>query len=216
MNWYISRGLAEIISQTPPSFMLKFKPKGVGSIPGGPLVRKNICVVCGCSDNLTKHHVVPKCYIKYYPREHKERNSKDILVMCRKHHAEYETKAYELRQEMAVEFDAPIENWVDTEFIMAAKALSALVTYGDKIPQERAECLNGRVYKYLKKTGTTKLDLMSYSFNQESHSKKVVTEICRDGIIDFSNRWRRHFIETMRPQYLPDDWKDIGHGFSNT
>lgn len=216
MNWYVSRGLAEVVSEDPPTFMLNFKPAGVGSVPGGPLMRRNICVVCGCSDNLTKHHVVPKCYVKHFPRKYKDRNSKDILVLCRGHHSEYEEKAYSMRQELAVEFGAPVEDREDVDFAMAAKSLNALSSYGHKIPQERVDRLNGRVDRYLKKTGMTRSDLAAYSSFKESHAEKVVAAIGPGGIGDFADRWRRHFVDTMRPRHLPDDWKDKEPGPSNT
>lgn len=216
MNWYVRRGLAEVVSEDPPTFMLNFKPAGVGSVHRGPLMRKNICVVCGRPDDLTKHHVVPKCYVKYFPRKYKDRNSKDILVMCRGHHAEYEGKAYSLRQELAVEFDAPVEDREDVDLAMAAKSLNALSSYGHRIPPERVARLNGRVDRYLRKTGMTRSDLSSHSASRESHSEKVVAAIGPDGIGDFAERWRRHFLETMRPEYLPDDWQDMGIGPANT
>ena len=62
IKWYLDRGLAELIEESPLSIRLKFEPKGKGErIDKLKVERNNICVVCGVTDLsiLTKHHIVP-------------------------------------------------------------------------------------------------------------------------------------------------------------
>ena len=82
-NWYIKRNLAEIISNDPLIVKLKFQPKGLGNHNKkyGLSVIENICVVCGSDEFLTRHHVVPTCYRKFFPLEKKSHNFHDVLSL---------------------------------------------------------------------------------------------------------------------------------------
>ena len=55
--------------------------------------RENKCVKCGPEESLCSHHVVPKVYRRWFPNEYKDRNSHDIVVMCRDCHSDYENQA---------------------------------------------------------------------------------------------------------------------------
>lgn len=43
--------------------------------------------------------------------------------------------------------------------------------------------------------------------NFVSHGHEVVRKIREEGkLLEFEKMWRKHFIDTMRPQYLPPLW----------
>lgn len=61
-----------------------------GQIPAYAMTEKNICcVVCGTKNHLTKHHVIPKKDLPFYPLELKS-NLSNRLPICRRHHDAYE------------------------------------------------------------------------------------------------------------------------------
>ena len=87
-NWYLKRNLGEVISQYPLKVKLKFKPRGLGNHNKsfGLTEMSNECVICGASEYLTRHHVVPYCYRRYFPTSIKSHNFHDVLSLCVKCH----------------------------------------------------------------------------------------------------------------------------------
>lgn len=69
VNWYLSRGLATIISEDPLTIQLNFEPGGKGEDGDAyQLAEKdNNCVVCGRDDYNTKHHIVEYEYRQHMP-----------------------------------------------------------------------------------------------------------------------------------------------------
>ena len=71
--------------------------------------KENICVVSGCDDwtKLTKHHVVPYMYRKWFPLEYKSRSCHDIVLITLENHHNYEIKANKLKDDIAIELGVP-------------------------------------------------------------------------------------------------------------
>lgn len=45
------------------------------------------------------------------------------------------------------------------------------------------------------------------SDNYQAHGKKVVDYFKEnDGLVELEKMWRKHFINTMKPKYLPEYW----------
>lgn len=74
-NWYIERGLAEIIKQQPLTIKLNFEPNGRKNGENGQkphhdiyddafyvVDRENKCVVCGSKKDYSRYHVIPALY----------------------------------------------------------------------------------------------------------------------------------------------------------
>src|SRR5579859_1000680 len=86
-QWYLNRDKAVIVEEN--TIQLTFMPKGMGFGQDeifGLTPRINRCVVCGCEENMTRHHVVPYHYRKFMPVDYKSRNHHDVVLICRKHH----------------------------------------------------------------------------------------------------------------------------------
>ena len=46
------------------------------------------------------------------------------------------------------------------------------------------------------------------------YGKQVVDYVMQDeGLVEFEKSWRKHFLETMKPQYLPPLWS-VDHSHS--
>ena len=102
-NWYLKRDLADIITDEPLVIKLKFQPNGLGNHNKnyGLSEMENICVVCGSDEFLTRHHVVPICYRKYFPIEKKSHNFHDVLSVCAVCHESYEKFAFDFKLSLA-------------------------------------------------------------------------------------------------------------------
>lgn len=213
-NWYLKRNLAKIIEDS--TIQLLFEPKGLGHQSDYYLKQKdNICVVCGFSDelNLTKHHVVPYCYRKFFPPEYKDHNHHDILPLCLECHNRYECLASNFKQKISNKYNIPINGICsfDKEKYKAIKYASSLFNYENLMNNERKDKLKKYLSEYLKKECTDQ-DIKNLSSEyyeltkcQTTNGELVFQKI--DNLNDFIIQWRKHFIENMHPKFLPEGWK---------
>lgn len=93
IRWYIKKGIADEIDEH--TIRLRFEAKGSGSKdnPFYNQPRDNKCVVCGTTEDITKHHVVPLSFRKHLDIEYKSSKHHDVLPVCRTCHDEYEKQA---------------------------------------------------------------------------------------------------------------------------
>ena len=219
-KWYLNRNLATILIENPLTIILNFEPKGMGNSNEYYLCDKdNACVVCAEKNMevLTKHHVVPLEYRKNFPLEKKSRSSHDIVIMCEKHHFEYENLyADKLKEKLEKQFG------INRKEIILNKSKS-LKTYKfseimldsercKKIPITRIEYFRKEMKRLF---GTddpfevSKLNLYKEMDNEINIvAKKVVENV--DNIDEFCIMWRKHFVEFAKPKYLPIGW-DVEH-----
>jgi hypothetical protein len=91
-NWYVERGLAEKICDTPYTIRLLFEPNGRKGTPKPHIElyddhfytveRENICVSCGKDKDYSRFHVIPTLYRQHFPDELKSHRSHDIVILC--------------------------------------------------------------------------------------------------------------------------------------
>ena len=88
-QWYLTRDLANMISEIPPVIQLKFEPGGLGWFGDEFALtqKQNLCVVCGTEElpRLTKHHIVPTLYKKHFPKHLKIYPCINLQINYRKH-----------------------------------------------------------------------------------------------------------------------------------
>ena len=92
-EWYLSRDLGiEVPTQEPyaRTIQLKFEPKGRPVSTRGLHVKETRCVVCGTTEGLTLHHVVPRLIRKSFPEKDSNRQHLWCLLLCESHHLEVE------------------------------------------------------------------------------------------------------------------------------
>ncbi len=223
-NWYLDRGLAVKIKDHPFTVQLTFEPKGLGNIGDEFYLqsRDNLCVVCGSTEGLSRHHVVPHCYVRQMSQQFRH-NSHDVLPMCVPCHELYEqTHSASLRQELADEYNAPING--NGEFVFpkpSVKAAYVLLKYQSQLPEYRQQELRHQICKELGRQPSDD-DLqqlanmpkdMRKSDEFKTHGELVVSQIT--DLDAFVARWRSHFIETMKPKHLPRLW-NVSRSVSRT
>jgi hypothetical protein len=116
-QWYLDRGLAELIGKKRIRFT--FVPKGNGFEDNeefGRSIREVRCVVTGLQANLQRHHIVPYCYRTYFPEEYKSKNHHDVVLMNFEIHSEYEQKANDYKDVIAQMFNVKTIGELNTEY----------------------------------------------------------------------------------------------------
>jgi hypothetical protein len=213
VDWYVSRNLADIVSADGDSITIRFNftPRGRGHIddPFYLQEKKNQCVVCGGEEHLTRHHAVPFCYRKHFPEHMKSRCCHDVLPVCVKCHEKYEKEAIQLKKQFAGMNDVS-DKLTNRSTIYARSAANALYKHSASIPAERQEILMKRVAFYLEKDEVTQEDIVALATlpnrrgKYYSHGLEVVNKL--EDLSEFIKMWRRHFVETMNPQFMPEHW----------
>jgi hypothetical protein len=210
--WYLNRGLVSVVSAEPPVLRFEFRPGGPGHAGDNYYLtgKGNHCVVCGATEGLNRHHVVPSVYRRHLPAEVKDHSHHDVLLLCLGCHENYEAAADELKAELGAEHGVPLHGLRgerDPVRDRAIKAASALVRHGARIPLPRKEELLGMVRAWTGESpdveAVSRLE-MSEEEQQVEHGEHVVSRT--EDVQAFIRRWREHFVRTMRPQCLPAHW----------
>lgn len=225
-KWYLKKNLACIVVQTPDRFeiQLTFESRGTGQndeFSSHEIIQR--CVVCSTVNDLTKHHIVPSCYRKFFSKEYKAKINHDVVIVCENHHHIYEDYANVLKDNLAAKFDVPTLQQCSELQCQSSNPLlknyntirSLLKTYFEQINDndvspkliEKIKIvgidINQDLKKILNDTEEQIKTIMNLSSNVE-HGQLVVSKI--DNIDSFIRMWRKHFIGTMNPQYMPHGW----------
>lgn len=211
--WYLERGLA--FMERPDFMRLTFKPKGPGHAANSYFLQdfKNVCVVCGAKTSLSHHHVVPKCYRKWFPRDSELRGEwmYDVLLLCHKCHHEYEDFAWLKKLDICKKYGVH-QNGDTSEnkaYGIIIKTLKTLCLHEANIPAYRKIILKGKVDSFFGRTVPVceYRVLMLKKRDEAAHQPmgKLIAEKIED-FDEFSKEWRCHFLEMMKPRHLPVGW----------
>lgn len=215
-NWYLYRNLAKIIGIDPLQIQLTFEPGGKGHDDEYYLSSKiNACVVCGSTnlEDLTKHHIVPIEYRKHFPEYIKSRSSHDIVVICQDHHYDYENNfAQHLKHELMKKYNI-LQTKLSIDKIRTHKAYNIAKVLIDpekvkKIPESRIKSMITEVrdifgHDDVYEIATSDINKIIYNENLVL-GKQLVDKI--EDIEKFIKMWRQHFVDSMKPQYMPIGW----------
>jgi len=215
-GWYLKRELAEIVKDYPPVIKLLFKPNGPGWRDDSFSLHQKVneCVVCGTREisKLTRHHIVPSMYKKFFPQEFKIASSHDVVSICREHHNDYEIiHALKLKEEIAKQYGIPLNSDCSSGLSKAIK-LSKAYMFNDNIPKSRKEDLIIEISlaldreEFIDMEEVEELSRTDFEeFNNENRHGKLVVEKLED-FQEFVEMWRRNFFETMCPKFMPELW----------
>lgn len=213
-KWYIKKDLAELTD--PKTLKLKFEPNIRSRLEPNDITddhifyktpRENICVVCGCTDNLTKHHIVPYRYRRHFPNTLKSRSSYDIITMCVTDHEKYEIFSNALHNKLIKNYHPAITNILRE--IKATDKINKAIrkVHQNKAPLDKIEA--ARII-LLDKFGDSDPMALKYLDAGPLHSEIYKTIV--DNITDYDQfiiMWRKHFVEFANPQFLPKNWIDL-------
>lgn len=204
-NWYLNRNLAIVIGYNPLSIKLTFTPKGKANHENEYFLqdKENKCVVCGASEHLTKHHVVPTCFRKFFPENLKSRNFHDVLIVCVDCHSKYEEFALNFKKRLAEQNNSSVHFKTNTDVLISKKiaGYKKILENRDNhnIPESRIEKIKLILIKLHEKLKDKN------KVYEKQHFGKVVVENLND-LHAFVKVWRIHFLEIMKPKHLPKGW----------
>lgn len=200
-DWYLKKGLAEAVSDT--AIRLLFKHKSAGAQPKiYAESREAICVVCGTVSDLTKHHVVPYSFKRYFPLIYKAHTSFDVVVLCEKCHNAYEKVANELKKDLFDQYN--VASKLRPKEVGVA---STLIKHGDRLPPIIRERLEKQLPEGVAESKTALIEyIQNFSYDKGNPHEEVVKSLA--SIEDFIILWRKHFVEVMQPQFLSQSWLD--------
>jgi hypothetical protein len=217
LQWYLDRDLAELIADNPPTIRLRFEPSGRRGLDDPLLLdgKPNECVVCGVTEDLTRHHLIPYSFIKHMEVEYKMDIIRDIFPLCRSCHNNYEKKSYHKREELAQRFNVPMNGLERQELLRVHRAMSASIAlskHQHKMPPARREELFVIVRNFLNKEEITNEDLKQISNYRVKERPDYVTfsRYVAQHVTDyneFAKEWREHFVAVMQPKFMPKKWR---------
>lgn len=204
-NWYLKRGLA--IPTGDKAIQLTFQPNGLGhyydihrNVP-----MKNQCVVCGNTkiSELSRHHCVPECFRKHFPDRWKSYRSHEILFLCIKCHNRYEIEATKVKKVLVAPYGG---DEIVSSFREIINNILTLLRYGDIMPPERSSRLIKKIKEYFSLNEINSAILRDLLELQPPNPYKSVAQNVTNHY-EFSKFWKQHFVDIMKPKYLPSYWK---------
>ncbi|XP_053143044.1 exonuclease 3'-5' domain-containing protein 2 isoform X3 [Hemicordylus capensis] len=223
-QWYLDKGIGELMSTDPFIVKLRFEPSGrpESQVDYYLTVKENLCVVCGKRESYIRKNIVPHEYRRHFPIQMKDHNSHDVLLLCTSCHAISNYYDNHLKQQLAEEFGAPIgceegirllEDPIRRQVRSGARAL----LNADSLPNSRKEELLQVIKDYFGSAMVSSemlqeaagLETRIFNENYVPHGLKVVQCFARGGMCSLmllERRWRQHFLDTMQPKHLPKQW----------
>lgn len=213
-DWYLARQLA-VLEDNGLAIRLTISPRG----PGWPssefytLPHVDQCVVCGSTEELTRHHCVPRCYRVFFESRFKTALCHDVLLVCARCHDAYEELAYELKM---TEICIPeSERRRRSEIARGIRASNVLLKHWDRIPGEKFAVIMFQIARALGKPVDSVVDsdlrnLASQALPRDIAAGDWEDVVQREGPQTLIRRWRTHFVETMHPKFLPAGWSIEG------
>ena len=213
-NWYIKRGLCKVLDEK--SIMLTFQPnyknEKVVIDREKQAPKQNICVVCGCTENLKRFRVVPYEIKKLFPENNKAHMSSDVVVICETKAADGDYYNKEFKLKMFEEYQVDLN-----DFKIDSKKKNIYLTV-QKLAKQNFVCNNIHTAKSLEtyfKKEPTKEDMVNLINEVENFTfegfktpeEMLVAKVIKLGDVqEFIKRWKHNFYDTMNPQYLQWDY----------
>ncbi|XP_028925491.1 exonuclease 3'-5' domain-containing protein 2 isoform X1 [Ornithorhynchus anatinus] len=223
-QWYLDKGIGELMSEEPFVVKLRFEPSGRPESQGDYYltVKENLCVVCGKRESYIRKNVVPHEYRRHFPIEMKDHNSHDVLLLCTACHAVSNYYDNHFKRRLAQEFRAPIgsEEGVrpleDPRRRQVRSGARALLN-ADGLPAHRKEELLQGLRAFFNMDVVTDdmlreaacLETRICNESYVPHGLKVVQCHAKGGLrslMQLEARWRQHFLDSMQPKHLPQQW----------
>lgn len=204
-NWYLKNKLATITNK---DVHLKFIPNGYGDPIEILEGRKNICVISGSKDNLTKHHVVPYMFRKRLPLKYKDKNSCDVVLLTRELHDEYEIHATKLKIQLIKDYVDPFLVEKHDMWNICRSKYNIITRNYHKLPPEKQIFMLMSYEGLMEKYNYDEKSFNYYNNISSPYLEEIYMQIINNvGILNLIAIWKKHFIKYSNPKYLPTWWK---------
>jgi hypothetical protein len=147
--------------------------------------------------------------LKFFPEERKIFNVHDIVLLCASCHDQYEIIAHSLKEEIYQQyFNGDIRPRHISEITKLARVYIRQINNPDKrIPEKIIKKLCAKLRVSDIGLGDI-VHIIKYQDKYESIFQNIVKNI--SDLQSFTVMWRKHFVDTMKPKYLPSYW-DINY-----
>jgi len=159
--WYLTKGLAEKISDDPLSIRLSFEPNGRkerdhSNFDNDFYVtdRTNQCVICGAQENYLRFHIIPTLYRQNFPEEMKSHRSHDVVLLCFNCHEVANRAVDKFKKKLAEEYDVPMIMiseglLIKSQVEQVKKNAGNLLKHSEFMPEEKKIRLQSELLGYL-------------------------------------------------------------------
>ena len=224
--WYVSKNLGKVIENSPTlTVRLNFEPAGRPKGQAGDYylaAKNNFCVVCGVDKCCLRKYIVPHEYRKLFPEVMRDHQSHDVLLMCLNCHQASNRLDHQMRSKLATISGSPLDEIIsktkedfDLKAIRSAGRALLKDFERNKIPMERKSELIRILKEHFEKDelgfeiieAAANIDTCIQNEEYVSHAESVVTYFAEnEGILKLEKLWRQHFLDSMKPQFLPPNW----------
>ena len=224
--WYVSKNLGKVIENSPTlTVRLNFEPAGRPKGQAGDYylaAKNNFCVVCGVDKCCLRKYIVPHEYRKLFPEVMRDHQSHDVLLMCLNCHQASNRLDHQMRSKLATISGSPLDEIIsktkedfDLKAIRSAGRALLKDFERNKIPMERKSELIRILKEHFEKDelgfeiieAAANIDTCIQNEDYVSHAESVVTYFAEnEGILKLEKLWRQHFLDSMKPQFLPPNW----------
>lgn len=240
-DWYVNRGLGELVCNEPCTFRLISEPAGPGHSGDDFYLQEmtNQCVGCGHSGGLVRFSIVPHSFRSQLPKRLREHSSHDIVLLCLQCFKLVSDASSARRQllfaEANIEEHSHMKCPINAHKERARKAARALDTPG--LPQNVREEKLAVLREYLGRpagepltqaeiSGVSNVQVRSMAPDYVPPEVRLALHLqlaegsgCEMRCHTFVVAWRQLFIEALRPQCLPRGWdvkRPLDHSFEGT
>ncbi len=163
---------------------------------------------------------------KHFPKKMNDHNSYDVFMVCWGCHGNYEIHANHLKRSQL--------NWKPTsnkgclvgEELSILKTLNAILNHGHSMPHEVIERKMQLIRDYYGENNSFDVEdlqnktqdildkLRASQQKNNNFDEKAIAKFVNslEDINNFIIMWRKHFVEAMKPKFLPKEW-DIEYRF---
>ena len=213
-NWYIKKGLCDVIDAN--SAMLNFEPtyknQKVVIDKNKQSAKQNICVVCGCTENLKRFRVIPYEIKKYFPENYKAHISSDVVVICQNLSSYGDMINNKMKLQLFEEYG------VDINLFKIESTKKHIYMILKKIQKNNYKIDNPYIkkslFKYFGKDLSTEdiinflnqIDNFKYNGFSTPEEMLVSNIVKANKMTEFIKKWKENFYNIMQPKYLQWDY----------
>lgn len=231
-KWYVVKNLGKWTNSDEKELQLLFEPRhrsiDVRSIDDdGDYIRsqkKNQCVACGEKQFLVRHYIVPYSYRAELPERYKTHLCHDIVALCYSCNLDASQSTQERMNWIEDSLRQHLTHQENTQFHFYShlrrvkKSAQALKSQSHRLPESKTLEFQKLIREHFSLPSSQELNpkyiQMAVDIEYQELNPKyipgpqlVINSLKNDeDIANFVYEWRRFFIDTVRPQFLPDGW----------
>lgn len=202
-KWYLNKRLVTEINDN--LLVLNFEPNWRGDTHYTK-ENENMCVVCGATTLLTRHHTVPYMFVKELDKNKARICGIYMLAICASDHYVYEIEAEKIKKNIAETYGVTI-NGIPQEVYYELITLKTRlgVLRPRRVPSEII--VNAIEYIYNKRHLIDLVNSELIKWDQHPDYINFCRRYCEDRDFDYIlSFWKDHFVDTMKPKFMPDWW----------